>query len=271
MRQLVSVTILFLGAVVCLEWFVTLHAEHRKADRPEIALGVPGEYLERHGYIVGKPGHYTPWVIEHLTKANFVERAKRDDFTFYADDDTPVEFRATLADYAGGKYDRGHMAPARNMVHSAMAMRDAYRLSNMMPQAPGLNRGEWKRLEEHIAKAVGDDGTEIWVVTGPAWLPDAKGRVSFEAIGKHHVFAPTHCWKAVFLRHGLPAAEKPISKLHAKVGSGGEVAAWLMPNVENPPKFEDCRVSIDEVERASGLDLFSGLPDAMEEALEAAK
>lgn len=242
-----------------------------KSERPEIALGVPGEYLERHGYILGKPGHFTPWVCEHLTKASFVQRSKRDDFTFYADDDVPSEFRATLWDYHGSGYDRGHMAPAGDCEHDAMAMRDCFRLSNMMPQTPELNRVEWRKLEEHVRDLAREDGVQVWVFTGPAFVPDETGEIRFEALGDHQVWIPSHCWKVVFIRDDLPAGEKPISKLHAKLGSSGEVAAWLMPNVANPPKFEDCRVSVDEVEKAAGLDLFSALPDEIEEGLEAAK
>lgn len=252
-----------------------------KGERPEIALGVPGEYLERHGYILGKPGHFTPWVCEHLTKASFVERAKRDDFTFYADDDVPVEFRATLADYADSPFDRGHMAPARDMVHSAMAMRDAYRLSNMMPQAKGLNRGEWRRLEAHIAELASEVGAEVWVATGPAFLPRSHGALmkdgssaeydmEFRVIGAGHMlnlvnsdlidlggrlWVPSHCWKAAIV----------------KCSGKYEAFAWLIPNDDDPPPFEKCEATIDDIERAAGLDLFSALPDAVEEALEAAK
>lgn len=225
-----------------------------RGERPEVKWGTPTvDYLERHGYILGRPGHFTPWVMEHRTAASFMHKADRSDFSFYADDDTPKEFRATLQDYEGAGYDRGHMVPAGNCTGDPMAMRDCYRLSNMMPQTPELNRGEWKRLEEHVRQLASQPGAECWIVTGPCWPASEVGHVSFDAIGFHEVWAPKACFKAVLTQF-------PGNKVTVK--------AWMLPNTGNPPAFEKCEVSVDAIEAAAGLDLFAGLPDDLEEKLE---
>jgi endonuclease G, mitochondrial len=234
--------------------------------RPELTFGTPSDdFIARHGYIIGRSTHYTPWVIEHLTSASFANRALRTDFDFYSDDDQPAECRWTNRDYLASGFDRGHLAAADNQTHSAMAMRDSFCLTNTMPQTPELNRGAWRMLEEHVGRLAAESGVEVWVATGPAWLPDEEGRVKFQTVGSHAIWAPTHCWKAAFVK-------RPVARGHGQGPSEKfELSAWLLPNTNVPPAFDKCRVSVDEIERVTGLDLWAGLPDELERELEASE
>ena len=54
---------------------------------------------------------------------------------------------ASLSDYKGSGYDRGHLAPAADFKWSSTAMSESFFMSNMSPQKPGFNRGIWKKLE----------------------------------------------------------------------------------------------------------------------------
>jgi endonuclease G len=54
---------------------------------------------------------------------------------------------ASLSDFKGSGYDRGHLAPAGDMKWSSTAMSESFYMSNMSPQKPGFNRGIWKKLE----------------------------------------------------------------------------------------------------------------------------
>lgn len=254
MRQFV-----FVIATVCLAlWFASVHEASAPRPRPELQFGTPsGDFVVRHGFVQAPATHYTPWTLEHLTAASFRQNALRSDFDFYSDDEQPAECRWTNRDYEKSGYDKGHMHPASNAVSSVMAMRDSFVLTNTMPQTPELNRGPWRMLEEHVCQLVeAGGGAEAWVATGPAWLPDEEGKIAFEVLGSHAIWIPTHCWKAVLVKY-------PSGHF--------EAFAWMLPNNGKPPKFEDCRVSIDDVEAATGFDFFAGLPDEIEDKLEAAR
>jgi len=102
-----------------------------------------------------------------LTLSNFSGPAQRKD-NFRADPDLANGRRAELADYSDSGLDRGHMAAAANMVLSQRAIDESFYLSNI-PQDPGLNRGQWVRLEEEARSWVSKRET-FYVIIGPVFL-----------------------------------------------------------------------------------------------------
>lgn len=53
-------------------------------------------------------------------------------------------------DYAGTGYDKGHVAPDGDMSFDERAELESFLMTNMFPQAGGLNRGIWKLLETSV-------------------------------------------------------------------------------------------------------------------------
>ncbi len=85
---------------------------------------------------------------------------------FAEDKEVPVQFRATLSDYKGSGYDRGHQAPAADMRSTANTMKQSFLLTNMTPQLPALNQGAWRILEEKTRQwAI--TYKSVQVITGP--------------------------------------------------------------------------------------------------------
>lgn len=58
--------------------------------------------------------------------------------------------------YRNSGYDRGHQAPAAN-ANDEIAMNESFLMTNITPQAGGLNSGPWKQLEAYIRKVWIDD------------------------------------------------------------------------------------------------------------------
>lgn len=152
---------------------------------------------------------------------------------------------ATHTDYRGSGFDRGHLAPAGDMGWSAASMSASFFYSNMSPQRPSNNRGVWKRLEEQVRRwALAYD--TLYVVTGPL-LHD-----SLPCIGPSCVSVPEAYYKAL-LRHGH---------------SGSEGIAFVVPNEGSREALTTFAISLDSLERLTGLDFFPLLPDSLGRSLE---
>ena len=90
-------------------------------------------------------------------------------------------------DYVGSGLDRGHISPAAdNLCDGEDVMLESFYFTNMAPQYPGLNRGQWKSLEDHTRKLAG-----VWDTI----------RIEAGCVGEerkvNRLSVPTHCWKII--------------------------------------------------------------------------
>lgn len=183
------------------------------------------------------------WVAYELTAGETFKTVNRSD-DFRPDGDVRTG-SATNADYKGMGYDRGHLAPAADMGWSATTMQESFFYSNMSPQVSGFNRGVWKRLEEQVRQwAV--DNRAIYVVTGPL-LPD-----NLPTIGANKVSVPRFYYK-VILDYTSPELK----------GIG-----FILPNASSSLPLRSFVVTIDYVEKMTGIDFFPTLPDDQEQKIE---
>lgn len=110
---------------------------------------------------------------------------------FFPDARLPGADRATLEDYRGSGFDRGHMAPAGDMT-DPRSMAQSFSLANMVPQAPENNRKAWASIEKSTRKYVTRAAGNVYVITGPVF----SGQVS--SIGPGRVWVPSHLFKLVY-------------------------------------------------------------------------
>ena len=123
------------------------------------------------GYITGNNNSRKApsWVIEKLTPALVKGKATRENQSFSEDDKVPAKGRATTADYDGNGlgFDQGHNAAAADFSGKQEFLDDTFFLSNSVPQVGvGFNRSIWRTLETRLRGLVGDNRSEIYVITG---------------------------------------------------------------------------------------------------------
>ena len=94
---------------------------------------------------------------------------KRSDM-FFPDARLPAGERATLDDYRGSGFDRGHNFPAGDSA-DAQGMAQSFSLANMMPQAPQNNQGAWARIEQDTRRYAMRASGDVFVITGSVLLP----------------------------------------------------------------------------------------------------
>ena len=211
-------------------------------DRPE-------QILKRKGYVTSynKDKRVPNWVAWHLTAAHTDGPASRKGIKFQEDMQVPAP-RATHADYVRSGFDRGHICPAGDNQWSATAMQQSFLLTNICPQHPNLNRGDWNEMENACRDWAVKYG-DLVIVAGPIYY---KG--NHKKIGRNKIQVPEAFFKVVLTLGKNPKAVGFIYK----------------NNRGNLPKDSYVN-SIDEVERITGIDFFPQLPDDLENKLEKQK
>ena len=169
--------------------------------------------------------------------------------------DARTESRVRTELYTRSGFDRGHLAPnyALAVCHGPDAQRASFLMSNVVPKLHALNSGLWRDLEVRIADRYTRRYGDVWVANGPVFLPGVPARRigTFDAA----IRVPDAFWLVV-------AERTPAGALR--------VQALVIPH-EGIWRARDLRpylVSVDEVERLTGLDLFPDLPEPVQSRLE---
>ncbi len=183
------------------------------------------------------------WVAYTLKKEHLTYDDRRR--PYFIEDPKVKSKSADWRNYKGSGYDRGHLCPAGDRRFSEFAYNETFYTSNISPQDNDFNAGIWNRLEQktrYWAKAYGT----LYVITGGVL---EKGLFT---IGEEDVAIPKQYYKIVVRGKGD----------HIKI------AAFLMPHQEDTAPLSQFLVSVDTIERLTGIDFFSELPDREEALLE---
>lgn len=150
--------------------------------------------------------------------------------------------------YDGFGFDRGHLAPSADFRWSASALSESYYYSNMTPQRPEFNRESWAELEFLLRTIVDNEKRSFYIITGPV------------------------------LNENLPEIPKSVNKLkipelHYKIivdlsEDKPRGMAFVMPNKKCTERLSSYALSIDSVERLTGINFFPQLDSISELKIE---
>lgn len=203
------------------------------------------QIIKKKAYIVSynKETKIPNWVAWHLTSDHTDGPVGRSN-AFYEDEEVPAP-RATIEDYKGSGWSRGHMCPAGDNKWDVEAMNQSFSLINICPQNASLNSGLWNSIEidcRHWAKRFQD----IFIICGPVFY-----KQEHELIGRNKVYVPEAFFKVVLCLNDEPK------------GMG-----FIVKNNAGTKKKDLYYNSIDQVERITGIDFFPNLSDDIEEEVE---
>lgn len=188
------------------------------------------------------------WVAYELKKSDL----DKDDFprppTFKPDPRLPKDEAVQQSDYSRSGYDRGHLAPAADFSWNKEGLGETFYTTNISPQEPDFNRGIWKKLEGDIRDWATQFG-HLYVVTGGILTERAKKRFPKN---KQYVAVPRRYYK-VLLNYN---ADKPFA------------IGFILENEKSKEPLGTFAVSVDEVEKVTGIDFFAALPDGIEKSVE---
>lgn len=193
------------------------------------------------------------WVSWHL------DRTWRGDAprttTFRPDPDLPAGYStARNADYAKTGFDKGHLCPSEDRDRSPADNAATFVLSNVVPQAPNLNRGVWKALEDYARKRV-DEGNEVYIVAGVSGTGGEGENGPANSVGESRITVPASFWKLLLI---LPDGDDDLRR----IGPNTEVVAVWMPNQQNASgqRWSGYQLSVNDLEQKTGLRFLSTLP-----------
>ena len=186
------------------------------------------------------------WVAYELTKENIQAKNVKRSGNFRPDPKV-AKGSASKWDYKNSGYDRGHLVPAGDMNFNKKAMSETFYMSNMSPQIRNFNGGIWRELEENV-RDWAYRNEHLYVVSGPVLTKPIR-----EQIGDNKVSVPEEYFKIIL----------------DYTGREHKAIAFIMPNEKSNRRIMDYAVSIDEVEKATGIDFFPNLATSDESELEA--
>lgn len=185
------------------------------------------------------------WVAYELTADETYGDAGREDKMFSMDPDFKKK-QAMREDYKNSGWTKGHMAPAADFRWDDDAMTETFYFQNCCPQNEELNANDWEYLERQVRRWAKEFG-KVWVVTGPIIGDNIYG-----TIGDRDVVVPDSFFKAV---------------LACKNGKYRSIA-FIMNNDSERYYLQDCALSVDELEKITGIDFYPALDDNFEESVE---
>ena len=207
--------------------------------------------LQRGEFAIGwSPALKRPvWAAYHVPREARFEIGKRPNFT----KDRSVASSPSPTAYTGSRYDRGHMVPNHAIVtrFGPDEQRKTFLMTNIAPQSPALNRGPWREMELRIADLWTARYGEIWVIVGS--IPSASATAR-ETIAAGNIDVPEQYYMIA-----VAQAEDGVRALAVLLPQ--TAARWTFP-VHNI-------VTIDELEKLSGLEFFPEMPSFLKRPLQA--
>ena len=154
--------------------------------------------------------------------------------------------QATNEDYSGSGWVRGHMARRQDMKWSEQAVKESDYFTNICPQNKEMNNGIWHQIE-NMARQLAVKYDSVMIVCGPIYTSEQP-----QSFGIHNIPVPDGFFKAFLVSDN----------------SGFHTVAFLCPNTAEIVSLTMTICCVDDVELASGIDLFNFLDDGIEEAVE---
>lgn len=195
-----------------------------------------------------------PWVAYPLCKWNIGDNIKRKDREdpwavdpHLSEKQQPVLYMRGFRSNSSRRYDRGHQLPSADRLYDYSSNDKTFYGTNITPQLSKLNQYFWKNLENKVRSWAYSSDT-CYVVTG--CLTDLSTEYALDNVGKK-ITVPSHYYKAV-LRYSRSTT----------LGFSGYMGCAILlehRDYGNGSNFKEYAISIDELEKRTGIDFYPNL------------
>ena len=212
----------------------------------------------------------TRWIAYRWDIDNTVDNNVGRTEDWAEDTQIAAEYRVTLEQHRSNGYDRGHMLASEDRQNSKEANRQTFLMTNMHPQFHdfnGTNRGKefvWYNLENRVRKFY-----QGW--TRKANAQDTIYAVKGGTIDRQDQILEVTPKGLIVPRYFFMA----FLYKNTQTSQGGykALAFWVEhtngTDTTTGNALAKYIISIDELERLTGIDFFCNLPDEIEDVVEA--
>ena len=162
----------------------------------------------------------------------------------YDEDPMVTTGSSSTKDYRDAGFVMGQLVPVEDMTSDLKAASETFLMSNVVPQKIGFNKYIWKVLER-LVREWAKEGNILYIAAGPV-LTDAP----FGTFGENKVAIPIRYYKVICDVNG----ERAIGFLFRGNTSTGTLTSFA--------------VTVDEIEKITGIDFFYTIQDDTEQRLE---
>ena len=169
------------------------------------------------------------------------------------DPDIPRAYTHNSDPYYGSGYDHGHICPSYDRLNSVAANKQTFYLSNMQPQRNKFNAGLWMKMEQIVSKTWNLDSFRDTLYICKGGTIDNQSQIML--VTSSGLIVPKYFFMAILCKNkqGYKAIGFWVEHLNEDRSNDNLI---------------DYVVSIDELERLTGIDFFCNLPDDEEEQAE---
>ena len=225
---------------------------------------------DNQSWVIKEAGGYTTYALEwdnskianrytcyQMFDNNWDGSASRKD-NFIEDPDLPSATRSKQSDYSSSGFSRGHLCPSADRTLTQTQNDQTFYFSNMQPQYQNHNGGQWSTYEAKVRTWAAQFDT-LYVVKA-ATIDNITLNNSTQS-GVFNFTCNDRLPVAKYFYMALMGYKKSTNTYTA-------VGIWTYHYNSTSERKTAEHITIDELERRTGIDFFCNLPDDVEEEME---
>ncbi len=195
------------------------------------------------------------WTCYTLHKGNTPKNVSRyyGDPQYPYDPDLPTAYYFSSDPYWQSGYDHGHICPSYDRLNSSKANYQTFYLTNMQPQRNVFNAGLWLNMEGVVSRTWNLDSFRDTLYICKGGTIDNPDQIKLTT--NKGLLVPKYFFMAVLCKNS----------------QGYKAIAFWTEHYDTDHSTDNLInyvVSIDELERLTGIDFFCNLPDELEASTE---
>lgn len=189
-------------------------------------------------------------------RVNGISRYYSDTNQYPRDPELSSHYYLSQDFFYGSGFDHGHICPSADRLYSVAANTQTFYLTNMQPQYNSFNAGLWAEMENKVRTWTSTRTSDTLYVCKGGTIDGQvyEGKSGTLQKIRNQLLVPRFFYMALLLKNSMGYRA---------------MAFWTDQNTNhNTSDLSKYAITIDELERRTGIDFFCNLPDDLERQVE---